>query len=121
MMMSFAAEPPSERTTSPCRRGNAWRNSGWLGDCGMPTNIGRPRSNTRTPLCNAASSASEVTSASGNDSSILEVCEALRRHAELAEHHLIGVAPVRAAGVADGSRRRRHAEQHVLHPQWPEV
>ena len=44
VMMSLAAEPPSARTMSPCRRGRACQNGGWLGDCGIPMVSGRPRS-----------------------------------------------------------------------------
>ena len=41
---SFAALLPSERTMSPCRRGNVCQNCGWLGDWGMPTRSWRPAS-----------------------------------------------------------------------------
>ena len=37
MIMSLAAQPPSARTMSPCRRGSVCQNGGWLGDCGIPT------------------------------------------------------------------------------------
>ena len=42
-MISFAAEPPSGRTMSPCRRISVIRNPGWFGEHGIPVKNGWPR------------------------------------------------------------------------------
>ena len=48
-MISLAAEPPSGRTMSPCRRISVIRKPGWLGEHGIPVKNGWPSSISRTP------------------------------------------------------------------------
>ena len=59
-MISFAAEPPSARTMSPCRRISVIRNPGWFGEHGIPVKNGWPSSTRRTPALTASSSGSDV-------------------------------------------------------------
>src|SRR4051794_38171251 len=111
---SLAAEPPSARTMSPCRRGRECRYSGWLGDCGIPCCIGRARSKMRTPPSTAASSASL-----GNGASLLQLGDLLRGEPELGEH-VVGVLSEGSAGVPDPPGGRGHPEEHVLLQHRPE-